>query len=157
MKRVLLVGASALVFAGAMTGAAFARGPGGGGGGGGHAAYGGGGGGGFARGGGGFAAPRASVGGGFAAPRASVGGNFARGATVNRGFARGGVAQGNWGARGWNGGTWNHHRRGFVPFAGVAAGIAIGSAYAYDYPDYGYYSGDQCIQWNGWAWVNVCY
>jgi hypothetical protein len=160
MKRFLLVGAAALLLAGVTADQASARGMGGGGGGFARGG-GGGGGGGFARGGGGGGFARS--GGGFAAPRAMVGGGgFSRGAMVNRGFTGGRVAQGNWGGRGWAGNGWRGHRfhRGF-PFvaAGVGAGLALG-AYGYyddDYDNTSYGYGDQCTQWNGWAWVNVCY
>ena len=147
MKRLLLAGAAALLLTGVIvnpTDAAMQAGVGGG----------------FSAGG----APRAAITGGFnrgavsGFNRAGTFGGTNRGpaayASVNRGpttFTRtpngagGTVARGHWG--------WWHGRRHFFP--GVAAGVGLGLAfggwgYPYDY-------GNDCVAWDGWRWVNVCY
>jgi hypothetical protein len=89
---------------------------------------------------------------GFAAPRAAVttrgGGTFTgrtftgrTGTFAGRSFA--GHGGGHW--------VWRNHRRVFVPFA---AGVGLGLAFGAWGP--GYYD-DECVAWNGWRWVNVCW
>jgi hypothetical protein len=175
MKRCLVLVAATLMMAPLVSDGAFARGLGGGGmrgGGGMHFGGGGafrGGGMGFAgvRGGAGFAGIR---GGGFGVRTAAVGGAF-RGAwrpgwgAVGRpglGWASvarpgWGVARASWWRPGWGvaGRPW--WRRNFAWGGGgwgwgfpLAAGLALGSYAAYDYDS-------NCLAWNGFSWVNVCY
>jgi hypothetical protein len=136
MKKLLLLGASALLFASLVVDEASAqRGMGGGFRGGGF------GGGGFRGGfgGGGFRA--ANIGGGF---RGGFAGGGFRAANVGgfRGAGWGGrrVGWGGWGGRrGWG---W-----GWPVAAGVGLGVGLATA--------GYYG--SCWRWDGWTWVNVCY
>ena len=53
------------------------------------------------------------------------------------------------GRPGWGVAGWRWRRWGFPVAAGVAA---LGVGY---YGGYGYY--DDCLIWNGYAWVNICY
>jgi hypothetical protein len=53
------------------------------------------------------------------------------------------------GRPGWGVAGWRWRRWGFPVAAGVAA---LGAGY---YGGYGYY--DDCLVWNGYGWVNVCY
>jgi hypothetical protein len=109
----------------------------------------------------------ARVGGGFsAAPRAAVTGSFNRGTTFagrTGTFAgRTGTFAGRTGTFAGRTGTfagrtgghwgWRHGRRHFFPFGAVAAGVGVGLAL--DGPSY---YDDDCVAWNGWQYVNVCY
>jgi hypothetical protein len=73
------------------------------------------------------------------------------------GIGRGGYAVRSAGIAG--GGAWRGRRGWGFP---VAAGLAVAGAGAYyDYPSYGYssygYSADDgCVAWNGYGWVSVC-
>jgi hypothetical protein len=92
----------------------------------------------------------AAIGGGFRG--APIGGGF-RGAMIGGGFRTAAAGAGwrpGWGVRtGWG---W---RRGWGwP---IAAGLAIGGLGYYGYPDFGYSNSNQCLAWNGWRWVNICY
>jgi len=153
MRKVLLLGASALLFASVVIDEASAqRGMGGG-------FRGGGFGGGFR--GGGF-------GGGFRAGNISgFRGGFAGGGfrAANIGGWRGAGWAGRpigWGGAGWAGrrvawgGGWGWNRgwgwrRGWGWGWPVAAGVGLGVGLA----TAGYYS--SCWRWDGWTWVNVCY
>jgi len=144
MKKLLLLGASALLFASLVVDEASAqRGMGGGFRGGGF------GGGGFRGGfgGGGFRA--ANIGGGF---RGGFAGGGFRAANVGgfrgAGWAGRPVGWGGWGGRrvGWGGWGW---RRGWGWPVAAGVGLGVGLATA------GYYG--SCWRWDGWTWVNVCY
>jgi hypothetical protein len=139
MKRLLLVGAAALVLASLMPDDASAqRGRGGGG---------------MRIGGGGGGLRAAAIGGGY------------RGAGIGGGYRGVGIGRGGYGIRSAGiarGGVWRG-RRGWGWGFPVAAGLAAAGAWGYyDYPsygyssDYGYSSGDGCLAWNGYGWVSVC-
>jgi hypothetical protein len=153
MRRLLILGASALLFTAVIADEALAQKKGG---------FGGFGGGGF--GGGGFRG--GGFGGGFRGP--AMGAGFRGAAIGGPRFAAGGWRGGpawsgqrlGWGGRGWagrgvawgggprwhRGGYWNRGWGWGVP---VAAGLAFAAASSYPY--------DDCLRWNGWRWVNVCY
>jgi len=128
MRKLLILGASALLFASLVVDDASAQRSGG-----------------FR--GGGF-------GGGFRG--AAIGGGF-RGGVIGGGFRSGVVGGGFRGAaigggfRGWGGPGFVGRRVGWGGWRGgwgwpVAAGIGFAA---------GYYG--SCYRWNGWDWVNVCY
>ncbi|HSL70918.1 MAG TPA: hypothetical protein VK864_11795 [Longimicrobiales bacterium] len=166
MRKLLVLGAAALLFASLVPDDASAQ------------KFGGRGGGGFSRGGGGFGAMR-GVGGGFRG--AAIGGGYRGAAFRGSGFRAAGVGWGGrgyvgrrvawggpgyvgrrvaWGGRGfvgrrvaWGGrGYWPYRRHVWRRGWGfpVVAGLGIAAA-----TTYGYY--DSCWRWNGWDWVNVCY
>jgi hypothetical protein len=139
VRKLLLLGVSALMFASFVVDEASAqRGFGGGG----------------FRGGGGFS------GGGF---RGGFGGGGFRGGF---GGYRGGVIGGGYrGGVGWGGPRVGFAGRGYAPYRGYGYGyrrgygwgwpLAAGLGIAAAATTYGYY--DSCTTWNGYAWVNVCY
>lgn len=118
----------------------------------------------------------AAIGGGFRG--AAIGGGF-RGAMIGGGFRTAAAGAGwrpswgvgtGWGWRrglgwpvaagaGWRPGWgvrtgWGWRRGWGWP---VAAGLAIGGLGYYGYHDFGYSNSNQCLAWNGWRWVNICY
>jgi hypothetical protein len=109
------------------------------------------------RGGGGFAGRGAAGirGGAFAGRGAMATGGFGRAAigrpawgggwAGRRAIAVGRPVGWGWGGRRWRGG-W-----GWPVAAGIATGVAVGAAAA---SPWGW--GDNCMQWNGFRWVNVC-
>jgi hypothetical protein len=89
-------------------------------------------------------------GGGFRGGAVGVGGF--RGAAI--GGYRGAVV----GGAGWANRGWGWGRPGWWGLgAGLAAGAALTYPYWGGYSYYGYPYADQCLAWDGYAWVNVCY
>lgn len=68
-----------------------------------------------------------------------------------------GVGRPGWGVGGWRPGWgvagWRPGWRGWGWGYPVAAGLLAAGALGYGY-GYGY---DQCLAWNGYTWVNICY
>ncbi len=151
MKRLMLVGAAALVLVSLMPDDASAqRGRGGGGG--------------MRVGGGGGGVHAAAIGGGYRGAGIAGGGYAIRSAGIAPGV---GIARGGYGIRSAaiaGGGVWRGRRGWGIP---VVAGLAAAGAYgyygdasygysSYGYSSYGYSSYDQCLAWNGYGWVSVC-
>ncbi len=145
MKRLMLVGAAALVLASLMPDDASAqRGRGGGSG--------------MRVGGGGGGVRAAAIGGGYRGAGIAGGGYAIRSAGIAPGV---GIGRGGYAIRSASiarGGVWRGRRGWGIP---LVAGLAAAGAYGY-YADasYGYssygYSDDQCLAWNGYGWVSVC-
>jgi len=145
MKRLMLVGAAALVLVSLMPDDASAqRGRGGGGG--------------MRVGGGGGGVRAAAIGGGYRGAGIAGGGYAIRSAGIAGGV---GIGRGGYAIRSAGivrGGVWPGRRGGFPVAAGLAAAGALGYyGYSSDaYSAYGYSSGDGCLAWDGYNWVSVC-
>jgi hypothetical protein len=146
MKRLMLVGAAALVLASLMPDDASAqRGRGGGSG--------------MRVGGGGGGVRAAAIGGGYRGAGIAGGGYAIRSAGIAPGV---GIGRGGYAIRSAaiaRGGVWRGRRGWGIP---LVAGLAAAGAYgyygdaSYGYSSYGYSSDDQCLAWNGYGWVSVC-
>jgi hypothetical protein len=145
MKRLMLVGAAALVLASFIPDDASAqRGRGGGG---------------VKIGGGGGGVGAAAIRGGYRGVGIGGGGYAIRSAGIapGLGIGRGGYAIRSAGIA--RGGIWRGRQGWGIP---LVAGLAAAGAYgyygepSYGYSSYGYSSDDGCMAWNGYDWVSVC-